>query len=334
MVLRQNTRGSTCVFLLVIYTYANKHKHHDIDMSDPSQMPQLEDVLKGLLQYLTAIAKPGATTNDDTFKEALASSKTLTDQRDVEAALHGLANTPPSYWTAVVSQASPRVRSSLHAQILLLGETLSSRVPVYAQTTTLLRLLIYRILPSISSLPEDDQYGTSEELTRHFKSLAFLSGVIQPIEEIPAVKDINKKLKDAISREAFMSGELEHARGRMKQLGITLTDKTANGSKDEEAAIKVLLDKKSVAPAKYKTFAVLFGIVAALFFILAVVLICLYVSKCKRTKACNVPLPSTGANAPGDDYTAAFGGAVSKTTTPIENRYLMSGADTNADSLW
>jgi hypothetical protein len=301
-------------------------------MSDSGALPQLEDVLKGLLQYLTAVAKPGATSSDEAFKEALTSSSSLANQGDVEAALHALAGMTQAAWLGAISQASPRVRSSLHAQILLLGEILASKVPVYAQTTTLVRLLIYRILPSISSLPEDDQYGTTEELTRHFKGLQFLSGVIQPTEEIPAVKDMTKKLKDAVSREAFMSGELEHARGRMKQLGISLSDKTANGSKDEEAAIKVLIEKKCVAPTKYKTFALLFGIFAAILLIVAVVLIFLYVTKCKRANA-GAPVHQPSSAIPPVEGLASSYGTAASFAAPIESRYLMTAADSGG-GLW
>ena len=281
-------------------------------------------IWSGLLQYLSAVAKPGATSSDEAFKDALASSNSLASQGDVEAALHALASMTPAAWSAAISRASPQVRSSLHAQILLLGEILASRVPVYAQTTTLLRLLIYRILPSISSLPEDDQYGTTEELMRHFKGLQFLSGVIQPTEEIPAVKDMTKKMNDAVSREAFMSNELEHARGRMKQLGISLADKTANGSKDEEAAIKVLVEKKSVAPAKYKTFALLFGILAAFLLIVAVVLVFLYVTKGKHAKTGHQNASLSSASAPVESSFA---------TAPVETRYLMTAPDVGG-GLW
>jgi hypothetical protein len=150
------------------------------------------------------------------------------------------------------------------------------------------------------------------------------------VEEIPAVKDMNKKLKDAVSREAFMSSELEHARGRMKQFGISLADKTANGSKDEEAAIKVLIEKKSVVPTKYKTLALVFGILAVALLIVAVVLIFLYVTKCNRSKAGASMLPNAGAVAPVEDVTASFGtGGV-----PVESRYLMTTSDTSDGGLW
>ncbi len=253
-----------------------------MDDSGASAAPQLDDVLKGLLQFLSAAAKPGATASDDAFKAVLAASSPLSSKGDVEAALHAVAAVAPTTWSSALNQASPALRSSLHAQMLLLGEALHSSVPVYAQTATLLRLLLYRLLPSIVTLPEDEQYGTSEELARHFKSLQFLSGIIQPAEELPLVKDMGKKLKDAANKEAFVTAELEQAKSRMKQLGLSVTDKTANGAKDEEVLVNVLIEKKRVAPAKYKNFTIALAIIAAIMVILLLVFIIVFFTRNKR----------------------------------------------------
>lgn len=253
----------------------------------PVPQPTVPEAVRNIMKLLLTLASTDADAADvnGSFLETLKTIRVPATTAEVQEALQQLQNVPPEHIAKVLQGLTPEGRQLIHQQALLLSMAVTDAMPDIGQAVTILRLLIYRLLPAMKGQTEDDFFGTSAELLRNYKLVDYVAQISRPDENNPRFQDLARKAGELNNSNKAMREQLISCSERMARLGFVLEDEA-----QDQAAIKSLQEGSTALRN------VLIAIIVLLL-VLVIAALVLYLVKRKRTTPVDTEMNKFGGRA-------------------------------------
>ena len=234
----------------------------------PPPLSRYEQPLTSVIRFLTAVgqtAAPAAGADvTDAFRNKFGQVVLPTDPERLHAYVAQLNTIPGDHLAAVLGGVSAATRQYFHKIVLELSEGMRAAMPEMGEATAVLRLLIIRMLPAVSSTEESQTYGTLSALQDNYALSDRVAQLIRPDEGNPKLQSIAKEAVDVGNAYKGLKGHFDSFVSRMKDLGFD----TEDGARDHDI-ITAWQQKDRI---KVIILAVLLGVLFIAVIVLAIVL--------------------------------------------------------------
>ena len=187
------------------------------DASDAQQSPVegggglasgYAEPMRDLLRFLDAVSatRPGAD-----FRAEWAEMGSPSTVGEVNHCLARMKALPPQHLLQTMRTMDAPTRAYFHAQAIKLSHLLKSDMTELVQAVMVLHWVL-RVLPHLSSLPEEGALGTSSEVKRNFAAVDSACKVCRPDERNPvclnlaAACDASKQTIDSLAQRLTAAG--------------------------------------------------------------------------------------------------------------------------------
>jgi hypothetical protein len=268
---------------------------------DPSALRGAHRVpMQRVLRVLDAIQKTPPGEAATVFPAALAATAAPQTTVEVQAALQRAFSLRPAHLLEVFSVMPADVRKSFHGEALALADDLAGAMPEVLQGAALLRWLMAVALPSLASLPEDEDAGTTPYLRKSFGELDAVARAIRPDETNPAIAAMRDRIRAEEAQSAQHASDLAATQAHQHSTLVKAGAKPEVAARDLAAAVR---QAQSAATKPYLVAIIVLAVVV-LGLILYVVITVGMAAAAKR-KAPGVRGTGSGGNSAG----AGFAGA-------------------------
>ena len=180
--------------------------------SMPMLTSSFKDSLLGVLDVLLRMASVSGTGTPVAEQFSAFNPGLTSDPMSVQQALQAVNVVMPQKWGTVASQLSAQQRMDIHKRFLMFGQSLLDDVREMGQAVSALRVVMLRVLPALSELPEDAEVGTSAVLADNYRVFSAVADIMQP--------EARQAVAAAQSRADTLAEQANTLATRMRKAGL------------------------------------------------------------------------------------------------------------------